>query len=129
MTLYNVHIYREMRLYFPGIEASTPEEAARIAADRLTAEAEYIEDCDGQSMAALVDVAGDGEFTKSVAIDFESEQQRKAVPELLEALTTLAEQADEDCPAEIRTRHFADALEQAHAAIAKAPFGQRGRVA
>ena len=25
MTLYNVHIYREMRLYFPTIEAGTPE--------------------------------------------------------------------------------------------------------
>jgi hypothetical protein len=28
MTLYNVHIYCEMRLYFPGIEAPTPEAAA-----------------------------------------------------------------------------------------------------
>ena len=24
MTLYNVHVYREMRLYFPGITADTP---------------------------------------------------------------------------------------------------------
>ena len=34
MTLYNVHLYREMRLHFPGVEANTPEEAARIAADK-----------------------------------------------------------------------------------------------
>lgn len=92
MTIYNVHIYREMRLYFPGIEAGTTEEAARIAADKLTDEAEYVEDCDGESLAALVDVAGDDEFTQSVAIDFEPERQRKAAPELLDALSYLLEQ-------------------------------------
>ena len=26
MTVYNVHIYREMRLFFPGIEAVTPDD-------------------------------------------------------------------------------------------------------
>jgi hypothetical protein len=92
MTIYNVHIYREMRLYFAGIEASTPKEAARIAADRMTGEAEYVEDCDGENLAALVDVAGDDEFTHSVAIDFEPERQRKAATELLEALNYLLEQ-------------------------------------
>lgn len=40
--------------------------------------------------------------------------------ELLETLTNLAEQADEDCPSSCRTRHFCDALEDAHNAIAKA---------
>jgi hypothetical protein len=30
-----VHLYRVMRLYFPGIKASTPEEAAKIAATDL----------------------------------------------------------------------------------------------
>lgn len=69
MTLYHVHIYREMRLYFPGIEASTRNEAARIAADRPTAEADYTEDCDGENLAALVDVAGDDGFDQSVTID------------------------------------------------------------
>lgn len=43
---------------------------------------------------------------------------------LLTALTELAEQADEDCPAEYRTRHFTDALEQAHVAIAEATIEQ-----
>jgi hypothetical protein len=33
MKTYNVHIYREMRLFFPGIIASTAEEAARLAAE------------------------------------------------------------------------------------------------
>jgi hypothetical protein len=40
-----------------------------------------------------------------------------AAPALLAALRTLAQQADEDCPAEYRTRHFTDAIEQAHTAI------------
>jgi hypothetical protein len=86
MSLYNVHIYREMRLYFPGIEADTPEAAAATAADKLTEDAEYTEDCDGENLAALVDVAGDEEFEQSVAIDFETERLRKAAPVLLEAL-------------------------------------------
>ena len=29
MTLYNVHIYREMRLYFPGIEAADARRSCR----------------------------------------------------------------------------------------------------
>src|SRR5271157_120337 len=34
MTIYNVHIYREMRLVFGGIEADTQETAAAIARDK-----------------------------------------------------------------------------------------------
>jgi aminoglycoside phosphotransferase len=127
MTIYNVHLYREMRLYFPAIEACTPEEAARIAAGRPTGEAQYTEDCDGENMAALIDVAGDNEFTHSVTIDYEAERLRRSAPNLLEALKTLAEQADEDCPAGYRTRHFTDALGQAHAVIAEATVQQSER--
>ena len=61
MTLYNVHIYREMRLYFPGIEAGSLEAAASIAADKLTPDAQVIDDCDGETLSALVDVVGDEE--------------------------------------------------------------------
>jgi hypothetical protein len=86
MTLYNVHIYREMRLYFPGIEADEPEQAAKTAADMPTGEAEYTEDCDGDNFAALVDVVSDDEFERSVTIDFEPERLRKAATELLSAL-------------------------------------------
>jgi len=89
MTLYNVHIYREMRLFFPGIEAASPEEAARIAASKPTCEAEYTVDCDGEDPSALIDVVGDDEFEHSVAIDFEAERMRKAAPELQEALAEL----------------------------------------
>jgi hypothetical protein len=62
MNTYNVHIYREMRLYFPGIRADSHEAAARIAADKCTEEANFIEDCQGENLIALVDVQGDAEY-------------------------------------------------------------------
>ena len=47
--------------------------------------------------------------------------------ELLTALKELAQHANEDCPRENRTRHFTDALDQAHAAIAEAEQPDRRR--
>jgi hypothetical protein len=41
-------------------------------------------------------------------------------PRLLEALNTLAEQADHDCPAQARSFYFIDALERARNVIAEA---------
>jgi len=71
MTLYNVHIYREMKLRFEGIEAESPEAAANIARDGLTEDADDIEPCDGETFAALVDVVGDEDFTQSRLIEFD----------------------------------------------------------
>ena len=68
--IYNVHLCQEMRLYFPGIEASSHQEAAQIAAEKLTDEAETIEDCEGTNLAALVDVHGDDQYDQSRVIDF-----------------------------------------------------------
>src|SRR5262249_36133076 len=79
-------LYREMRLLFERIEAETPEAAAAIVRDRLTEDADDISDCDGDTFAALVDVAGDDQYEQSVMIDFEGERLRKAAPELLAAL-------------------------------------------
>jgi hypothetical protein len=90
MTNYIVHIYREMRLVFEGIEADTPEAAAAIARDKLTGDADDIESCDGETFAALVDVAGDKEYGQSRTIDFEPERQRKAAPKLLATLESVA---------------------------------------
>jgi hypothetical protein len=120
MNIYTVHIYREMRLVFERIEAETPEAAASIARDKPTGDADDIEDCDGETLAALVDVVGDAEYSHSVTIDFEAERQRNAAPNLLTALKSLADQADEDCPEEHRSRHFRDALEQARDTISEA---------
>lgn len=43
-----------------------------------------------------------------------------AAPRLLASLASLVRQADEDCPSELRSRHFVDALEEASDAIAAA---------
>jgi hypothetical protein len=86
MTLYNVRVYREMRLYFPGIEASSHEEAAAKARDRLTEDADEIEDCNGEDLGALVDVVGDDQYEQSQMIAFEAERLRQAAPRLLEAV-------------------------------------------
>jgi hypothetical protein len=89
MTFYNVHIYREMRLTYESVEADTAHAAAAIALDMSVGAADDIDDCDGETFAALVDVAGDEHHEQSVTIDFEPERLRKAAPDLLEALERL----------------------------------------
>src|SRR5947209_4970481 len=79
MTRYNVHVYREMRLVFEGIEAR----------GRASAEADDIDASDGETFAALVDVVGDEDFRHSQMLDFETERLRRAAPLLLEALKDL----------------------------------------
>ena len=70
MPIYNVHLYRELKLYYPGIEAETAEAAAHIARGTSTGSAASIEDCEGAEIAALVDLQGDDEFLDSKLIDF-----------------------------------------------------------
>jgi hypothetical protein len=76
MKTYNVHIYREMRLSFPGIVANTEEEAARLAADMPSG--------DGENLAALVGVVGSEDCKQSWMIDFDPVRAR--APHLLTAL-------------------------------------------
>ncbi|HEY7330674.1 MAG TPA: hypothetical protein VH592_23745 [Gemmataceae bacterium] len=85
MPRFNVHLYREMRLLFEGIDAATHEEAAATARNRLTEDADAIATCDGETFAALVDVVGDKEFQHYRIIAFEDERLRKAAPQLLRA--------------------------------------------
>lgn len=85
MTTYNAHIYREMRLVYGGIVADSHEAAAAIARDRPTDQANSIDDCEGETFAALVDVVGDEGYEQTRLIDFESERQRKAAAKLLAA--------------------------------------------
>jgi hypothetical protein len=84
MKTYNVHIYREMRLSFPGIVASTAEEAAMLAADMPSGAAGALEDCDGENLAALVGVVGSKDCKQSWMIDFDPVRAR--APHLLTAL-------------------------------------------
>jgi hypothetical protein len=106
MTEYIVHIYREMRLTYTGIEADTPEAAAVITRGKPTDDADNVEDCDGENLAALVDVAGDKDYSQSRFIDFEGEKQRKAASKLLEAVRMaenyLADDLDQDDETEMR---------------------------
>lgn len=85
MTLYNVHVYREMRLRFIGIEADTPQAAADIAHGSPTKDADDIDDRDGQDLSALVDTLGDEEYEDSKTIDFEAGRLLNAAPDLLAA--------------------------------------------
>jgi len=84
MQTYNVHLYREMRLFFPGIVASTAEEAATIAADMPSGAAEALEDCDGENLAALVGVVGREDCKQNWMIDFDP--VRAIAPDLLTVL-------------------------------------------
>jgi hypothetical protein len=95
MTLYNVHIYREMRLKFDGIEAPTPEEAAQAAGELSLKVADDFDECDGETFTALMDVIGDENYQHSVTIDFEPERRRKATAQLLEVCETLARRLPE----------------------------------
>jgi hypothetical protein len=96
---YKVHIYREMRLVFGAIEADSHESAASIARAKATNEADSINDCEGETLAALVDVAGDEDFEQSQVIDFEGERTRNAARSMLEALRAFikADAIAEEC--------------------------------
>jgi len=85
MKTYNVHVYREMRLFFPGIVARTAEEAATLAADLPSGAAEALEDCQGENLAALVGVVGSDDSKQNRMIDFDP--VRAIAPDLLTVLT------------------------------------------
>src|ERR1700722_13906874 len=96
MTKYNVHIYREMRLVFEGIEADSPQAAAAIAHDKPTGDADEIDDCEGETLSALVDEVGDTEYERSELIEFEHERARRAASALLAALKAVLPYAENE---------------------------------
>jgi hypothetical protein len=118
MTTYNVHIYREMKLLYGGIVADSHEQAAAIARDKPTDQADSIDDCEGETLAALVDVHGDEDYRQSRMIDFEPERLRQAAPKLLAALKGALFALDKNMDGSGPSRQAA--LAQAHAAIAEA---------
>ncbi len=99
MTTYNVHIYRELRLVFSGIDAQSHEDAANIARDRPTDDAESIDDCDGETFAALVDVQGDEGHLQSRLVLFEPELRQKSAEKMRIALEAFleADRLAEEC--------------------------------
>lgn len=130
MTQYIVHIFREMRVTFAGIEADTPEAAAAIARDMTTDQADDIEDCNGDDLSALVDIAGDEEYAQSRFIDFAPERLLKAASQILAALEAIIDYAEneaysleklKDCPeAEAEAERAWKAVETGRDAIAQA---------
>jgi hypothetical protein len=79
-----------------GIEAETPEAAAAAVSDKPTDDADNIEDCDGENLAALVDTEGDEDLSRSLTIDFEPERMRKAASNLLAALEAIIGYAENE---------------------------------
>jgi len=120
MKTYNVHIYREMRLFFPGIIASTVEEAATRAAELPSVAAEALEDCDGENLAALVGVVGREDCKQNQMIDFDP------VRTIMHDLLTALELALPILQEAVRTHRLSDdsteriALDRVESVIAKA---------
>jgi hypothetical protein len=112
MTLYNVHLYREVHLTYESIEADTAEAAAAIAIDQSVGAADDIDDCDGETFVAVIDEAGDDQYQQSVTIDFEGERLRKAAPELLAACQMVVDRWERG--------DLAEAVRACSVAIAKA---------
>lgn len=112
-----------MTQYIGQVTVIIEAEDETIAESKLRAVARQIEEAD-----EVVFADHNGDVEDYEAIDAECQKSLESgpalpgatAPRLLEALRDLAEQADEDCPAEYRSRHFTEALEQANTVIAQA---------
>ena len=120
MTTYNVHLYREMRLVFLGVEAASQEEAAHRVFQLPSDAAESFEDCEGRTLGALVDVRGDREHNQSKMFDAEDGRLLDAGPAMLDALQDVAAFLEENYDHNEPAMQRAD---KARAAIAKATGG------
>jgi hypothetical protein len=118
MTIYNVHIHREMRLVYEGISAETPETAAALARKKPTDDCVEIADCEGETFSAVVVVDGDEKHVHSRSIDFEAERQRKAASVMLNALQVASNYLGDDLDERDATERRV--LETIRAAIAEA---------
>jgi len=115
MTIYNVHIYRKIRLTFEGIEAQTLEGAVRNARDGLTSDADDIDE-GGEDLSARVEIDGDDAPEHAFTIDFEPE--RHAARTLLAALEGALYALDENMEGSGPSRQTA--IANAYAAVAEA---------
>ena len=134
MQTYNVHIYREMRLFFPGIVARTAEEAARLAAEMPSDAAQALEDCDGENLAALVSVVGREDAKQIRMIDLTP--VRDMAPDLLTALTLAlpilqevvrAQLLSDDTTARLVMNHVLSVIAKAHEQTDLTTYTHEGR--
>ena len=121
LTRYTVHVYREMRVKFEGIEAASPEEAADQARDLPTELAREFVDCEGEDFCTLVDVLGDEDYAQSRIIDCGGERNRKVACVMRVALGRLVTAADSLAAAiDGATDQFADETTQLESALRSA---------
>ena len=92
MLRYKVHVYREMRLVFDGIEAETPEAAAHIAAEKHFDDCDNWSDCEGVNIAVLVDYAPH----EGTVVDFEAGRFLTAGTRLIQMLNRLLCEIDSE---------------------------------
>lgn len=123
--LFDVHLYREMRLNFTDIEAENHEAAATIARDLSLKVADDFDECDGETFYACVDVQGDELYEHSRWIDFDGERLRMAASKLLAAckvaLAAMEAQLEADDPqARTQVEWEAEPLVTLRAVIAEA---------
>jgi hypothetical protein len=93
MPKFRVHVYREMRIVFDNIEAHAPHAAAELAASKQFDDRDDFDDCEGATLAALVDEEGQEDGT---LIDFENGRLLRAAPKLLKALANLLPEIDSE---------------------------------
>ena len=124
MTLYNVHIYREVHLTYESVEADKAHAAVAIALDKSVGAADDIDDCAGETFSAYAEVAGDDTYEHSVTIDFEAERLRKVAPEMLQQLRLLTDHL-ETPPHALSENLRKLRVTEARAVIAKATSARR----
>jgi hypothetical protein len=125
--IYDVHIYREMRIPYRNIEVNTSEGAAEFCRDLPSSAGGTPVECDGQTFAAVVD-SPDHPDGKDIL--FEEGRLRKHAQETLKALIAILPYAEseaasldalKDCAeAEAEAEAAWEAVEAAQAIIAKA---------
>jgi hypothetical protein len=94
MPQYRVHVYREMRLVFEGVEADTPQAAAHIAAGKHFDDCNDWSDCEGTNLAALVDEHNDVDIDEAqdgTLVALEDGRWLRAGPRMLAAVQSARE--------------------------------------
>lgn len=86
MPMYSIHIYRVMKLRFDNVSAATAQEAADKVCTLPSDQADDLDDCDGETFSALVDVVDDENYDHSQMIDYEPERTHQGAAMLLAAL-------------------------------------------
>ncbi|HWW87224.1 MAG TPA: hypothetical protein VNZ26_26685 [Vicinamibacterales bacterium] len=120
---YVVHLYREVRVSFYGIRATSDEDAASRARLLRTDRGE-ISHSDTTDFCALVDSEDDDDLTASRVITFEDGRLRDVAPKLMDALLDIKLLAQKHADNGFDPYYLLEEIEQkALATLAKAKGG------